>query len=325
MSILRIRDVNGNVKEILALKGEPGKDGGLTPEVLDVLDSKADVSDIGSAKETFAVTGFSPSYYMENGYYTKDYTRVSKDGCIPYEVEISAGGGTNTHILGKTLKVKTYAYGDMACVLWSLDLDPSNYTYSQTVYTGFDINPTADVVANPESGVCEFEITVPMQPWGEPACGICFPFCDNPYTELEIYEKKGTVWEEIKNLNQVTIVASGVVNGTNNGNKWYYRKWGDGFTEIWSNVSLTFRGQSSATPVTGEYAIANLQLPVTFNPVNFSPSVQCTIISSGLQGAPNLVDLSFGNYSSMDVVLIWPGNTYGGNNVACKIYIAGQS
>lgn len=273
---------------------------------------------LGSAKETFnMLDGKFFADTFQNCYFTKDYERVDKEGCYSYEATINTSGGRNTDLLGNTLKIKTYAYGDMACVLYGV----YGVTLTGSVYNGFAVNPTADVTANPESGVCEFEITVPNEVWGDLHCAIHIPFCENPYTELEIYEKKGTAWEEIKNLRQATPIASGVVDDAN-GNKWYYRKFGDGFAECWSNVTATFSGLTAGAPVAGEMAYAYIPLPFPYTTSKWEPVVQCEFDRGQRETAPDMIQPMVSYDGVMvNVYVTWVESS--SNDVRCRLYVAG--
>ena len=86
---------------------------------------------------------------------------------------------------GKRLKIKTYMYGDMA------------------IYDRGSLkmltNADADIIADPKSGIVEVEFEFEFN--GLP--DIYISFCENPYLdEPLIYEAKGTVWEEIKELQE---------------------------------------------------------------------------------------------------------------------------
>ena len=315
MSILKIRDADGNVQEILAIKGEKGEKG----DKGDPGDIAALEEHLGSAKEVFNMLDdrFLPFANLGSGYYTKAHEWVEKEGCTTYEALIQQNSGQNTGLLGKILKVKTYAYGDMACVLYGV----SGVTYTGSIYNGFAVNSTADVAADPQSGVCEFELTVPNEVWGDMYCGIYIPFCENPYTDFEVYEKKGTVWEEIKNLSENGLIASGIVDGAD-GSRWYYRKWGDGFAECWSNVTATFRGSGTETPVAGEMAYANIPLPFSFAPAKWEPVIQCEFDRGQRDTAPAVVAV-ISNYdgSGVEVVVTWVES--GDATVRCRLYAAG--
>ena len=137
---------------------------------------------LGANKDAFALA---PFVIYENAYHGVDGNTVDKVGCSVYRMYL---GDENERLFGKTLQIKTYAYGDMA---YGFEGEP-----------GTRINPGADIVRDPQSGVCEFSVTLPEY---DPENNVFFhiSFCENPYTDFEIYEKKGTVWEEIKKLQSV--------------------------------------------------------------------------------------------------------------------------
>ena len=58
-------------------------------------------------------------------------------------------------------------------------------------------NGDANIELNPKSGICEFEITVPIDDYPE----LMISFCENPYMDAPmVYVPKDSVWEEIKKV-----------------------------------------------------------------------------------------------------------------------------
>ena len=151
---------------------------------LDRTCGKVDAADLGS-KDVFAL---SPFVIYEGGYHGQNGFSVDQEGCSVYRLYLGEDGDVDyTYLFGKTIKIKTYAYGDMA---YGFEGEP-----------GTLINPDADIENDPESGVCEFEVTLPDSTEDLDLYNFFHvSFCENAYTGFEIYEKKGSAWEEIKAL-----------------------------------------------------------------------------------------------------------------------------
>jgi len=146
------------------------------------------VADLGS-KDVFALDA---NVIYENSYQGADGQAVEQEGCSVYRLFLGEEQDTEgnviadyTYLYGKTIKIKTYAYGAMA--------------YGFEGAAGTLINPDADIENDPVSGVCEFEVTLPEYTEGASEF-FHISFCENAYTGFAIYEKKGTAWEEIKAL-----------------------------------------------------------------------------------------------------------------------------
>lgn len=169
-------------------------------------------AELGTVKEAFPV-----SYNLDEEIDVGKYYRI---------IDIVPEYAQNTELLGKTLCVKTYACGDMAYKLRVFDWnDGSEEEIENNV-----VNPDADIDSNPESGVCEFEIAIP-ETLEYSELQIFIPIAENPYIEdVEIWEKKSTVWGEIAKVSKNGIIASGC------GTDYYWRKWGDGFAECWIDI-----------------------------------------------------------------------------------------
>ena len=245
MSILKIRGTDGKVYEILAIKGDKGDPGKVihtdaSGEVLEQVFAKKE--EIGSAKEAFPV----PFRLIDN----------DKLGCKVYVLEMSTyfgdDEGHNLEFLGKTIKIKTYANNTMT--YWFMEYDSDGEKIL--------INPNANITEDPQSGVCELEITIPETFLSDPYMygGLYVQFLDNPYTEFEAYEVKGTLWEEIKTLGNAAIVASGTT--TIDGVKWYYRKFSDGFAECWASIDKT--GRVIDNHAKGDLVSVSIPLPIIF-------------------------------------------------------------
>ena len=136
---------------------------------------------LGSSREAFAA--FVSSF---DGYKDTNGDLIQRPGCKVYRLMM----GDNEKLYGKTVRIKTYAYGNMVYG-WN---DHGQY---------IPINPNADIEENPRSGVREFEVTFPEYNANDLYEIFDVSFCENPYTDFAIYEKKGTIWEELKKLQSV--------------------------------------------------------------------------------------------------------------------------
>lgn len=172
-----------------------------TPEERDKLHSDL-VSEIakqfGDMTELFDVTDTDELFCTdENGYYTANFDFIELAGCKMYHLLLESDEVSPW--IGKTIKIKTYAYGDM-----SVHID-------NDIVSSYLLNPTADIINDPASGVCEFEVTISENlPHGAFSC--MFPFCENNgYTEPKIYVVKGIVWEgnDVDTIPAVTIADAG--------------------------------------------------------------------------------------------------------------------
>lgn len=177
-----------------------------------------------------------------------------EDGKFDYAINIIPVDAQNIQLLGKTLCVKTYADSDMFC-----RLNKTNWNSGDGPEEQIQVNPNADIAHNPESGICEFEITIPEILDDEDSSydefNIFIPFAENPYIEdAEIWEKKDTVWSEIAKVSNNGIIASGCDSTC------YWRKWGDGFAECWMDID------SEAVYMEGAEAYINILLPFPFCP-----------------------------------------------------------
>lgn len=114
------------------------------------------------------------SYVDENGEY------VEREGCNIYYLLFD---GTE-EFAGREIRVKTYMYGDMAIFDMGVDEHITN--------------TNANITANPESGIFDYAFSF------GPGYGteLYISFCENEFlSEPIFYEKKGTVWEEIRKTN----------------------------------------------------------------------------------------------------------------------------
>lgn len=177
---------------------------------------------VGSVKDAFQIELYSEVYYGDEGFYAGSNNSN-------WEMEI-AGWAANIHLLGRTLHVKTYAYDNAFYGLEQVTLGEYEEYYEWLVHE--TANPDADITKDPKSGVCEFDITIPRD---IPANGyliVSIPYAKNPYTKLEVYEKKNAVWNEIYRLGVNHIIAHGFYDWGNE-EYCYWRQWSDGFAEVW--------------------------------------------------------------------------------------------
>lgn len=298
MAILKIRDANGEVKEIVALKG------GLTKEQQDM------VNTIGSAKEAFSID----SDRWDHGVTENEDGTVSEYYFLYIDIS-----GTNLDLIGKTITIKTYAHGSMG------------YRFAEDGLVGDTtvVNPDANVTENPDTGVCEFTVTIPDKTW-EYEFWLEVDFEPNPYTELEAYVKKDTLWNEIKALSNSTVIACGytVLDGV----YWYYRKWGDGFAECWAEFGK--EGYLNEEFETFDSVGFTLPLPVSFllNPYDTYgyDTNQVTATFYGYtdwpDGEPVIRDAARLEYAMfndgfIDMSAIVPKGT---TNIQCTIYLHGM-
>ncbi len=269
MSIIRIRDAEGNVKEILALKGT---DGWLTEEAQQILDGKLNAvytpddvgktfmidengsavltpNDVGSAKDAFQVDFIRANHEeLEGSFLEKD----------AYFLDFEFDSINNKCFMGKTIHIRTYAYGNMSYYL--CNRSPIDGGYGQLtidyVVESHVINPNVDVNADPMGGVCEFEISIPSEAWGDYTWCICVDYVDNPYAEFEAWEVKETVWDEIGKLAANSLLSFGESNG------WTYRKWANGFAECW--YAGCFNGELQVDSEDYDTVYCTVPLPFPF-------------------------------------------------------------
>ena len=148
----------------------------------------ASMSDIGIKEEIFSLTGTYKK--LQDGVYVPSsigsvFKYAEQADCSVYWFGM---GNINYYkaLDGKRLKIKTYMYGEMAI-------------YDRGSLKMLATNADADIIADPESGIVEVEFEFKYN--GLP--DIYISFCENPYLdEPLIYEAKGTVWEEIKELQE---------------------------------------------------------------------------------------------------------------------------
>ena len=137
---------------------------------------------VGDKEEVFNVPDF--NMFVDGGYYNVYNEEITKSGCSVY-------GMTEynfSKLAGKTIRIRTYMYDDMALLF---------YFYGEHVTYA---NHTANIEVDPKSGIFEFDYAVPDN-IGEEDMTFYVSFCENPYfNEPVMFEPKGTVWEEIKNL-----------------------------------------------------------------------------------------------------------------------------
>lgn len=173
----------------------------------------ATLKDLGSTKESF------PIQYDDVVGITGDDPTASFE--LKYVIDIDTRTGHNCDLLGKTLAVNSYAFGDMAYNVIDGQIEGEDNIVSTEI-----VNPNADIINNPESGICEFKIKIPEDSTSE-LITIEIPFYNSKFTfendiMIKIYEDKGTVWNAIADLNKCNIVAS----GTGSHVDWY--KWSNG-------------------------------------------------------------------------------------------------
>lgn len=185
----------------------------LTPIETEIEEIK---TELGSLSETFALSVYShetPAYYDSYGYPTE-----GEEGQHAYSFVIPVS------LWGKTIRVKTYMYGDMSCSFYEPNI-------SGTLYDTITTNSSANIVENPESGIVEFEVVVPKYNDEEYRVS----FYENPYIAApEVYESIGeTIYDTIKTLIDVSIMAEGT------SGDWYYSKRRNGIVECWAIVDAT--------------------------------------------------------------------------------------
>ena len=198
-------------------------------------------NEIGSVKDAFRVEPHYTTFYGGGGFYAVDTERQ-------FELEFN-DWTQNRHLRGKTLHVKTYAY-DNAFYGIRLDSNDTEWLLRETP------NPNADITKDPKSGVCEFDITIPKDIPADEVLIVSVPYAENPYTELEIYEKKDTVWDELKRLGVNHIIAYDFYDW-NDEEYGYWRKWSDGVVELW----MRFYGYVMEDDQNDGAAVFQLTLP----------------------------------------------------------------
>ncbi len=181
----------------------------------------ANSAELGSAKDVYRVA-FDYEYEDE------------ETGEKSYEILLAAYDGHNADLLNKTLHIKTYAYGEMCYMVYVNYYDEwSGETYQEQIDGYFPINPDADIEQDQKSGLCEFDIVVPDMDDSE--VYIAIPFYTNQYIEQpEISLEKGTVWEEIKNIDEKPSIIA-----CHYGDDGWWRKWSDGFAEVCIHVEAS--------------------------------------------------------------------------------------
>ena len=147
----------------------------------------ASQEEIGDIKEILGITNTGVD---DDCYIDKDGTSQSQESCRVYHYTYN-----EDEMSSKTIKIKTYMYGDMAIT-----------AYDDTGFGWIGLtNSQADIEANPESGIFEIEIEVGVSSGGD----IHVSFCENPYLDApEVYIKPGTIWQEIKKVSDKTSVLS---------------------------------------------------------------------------------------------------------------------
>ena len=115
---------------------------------------------------------------------------------------------------GKTVTIRTYMYGDMALMDRYFYRSPERIFFRNE--KAKDITPES-IKDNPELGIFEYQYTFNNPLDGDEHDGTHFhiSFCENPYmSQPEVIVHKGSVWEEIKNLQSVEGYDSAVVAAT---------------------------------------------------------------------------------------------------------------
>lgn len=145
----------------------------------------APMSELGDVKELYSVMHLADN--MDQGMYIDaNYNFLEQENCTIYTIPMFEDADFEEHrkLQGKTLRIKTYAYGDMSYGLGGA----SGAT-----------NANADIEEDPRSGIWEFEVAIP-----EDFIGLFrVSFCTNNYLDApEIAISQGTVWEEIKALQE---------------------------------------------------------------------------------------------------------------------------
>lgn len=153
------------------------------PTPADAFASMAKVKkDVGNKEEAFGHLLYEE---IEGAYINKDGDVIKKDGCYSY----GANNEDSPKILGKTVKIRTYMYGDMAI------------SAGDPIQGNIVVNENANIEKDPESGIFETTIFVPVESEIEDFYTISVAFCENPYIDKPVmFEPRGTVWQEIKLL-----------------------------------------------------------------------------------------------------------------------------
>lgn len=142
---------------------------------------------VGTKEEAFNIS--LSDDVIHGYYYSVKGSLVEQDGCSRYYF---CGDSDDYAALGKTLRIRTYMYGDMGVEHYSY------YIEEPVMYN----NSSANIESNPESGICEFEIIVPENDYPE----LLISFCENPYMDAPIvYVQKDSVWDEIKKVQDDTV------------------------------------------------------------------------------------------------------------------------
>ena len=145
----------------------------------------APMSELGDVHALYSVLHLTDTINAGQ-YIDANYNFIEQENCTIYTLPIFEDVDLEEHrkLRGKTLKIKTYAYGDMSYGLWAA----SGAT-----------NANANIEEDPLSGIWEFEVDIP-----EDFRGLFrISFCANDYLDApEIAISQGTVWEEIKALQE---------------------------------------------------------------------------------------------------------------------------
>lgn len=184
------------------------------------------VADVGNKEEAFALD------------------ILSHDEGIYFIDGEPTGTGENRHaytfaipdtLRNKTITIKTYMYGDMHCAF----VDSSGKVIASTIQRNY----FANVPEEPKSGIYEMPIDVT-----EFYHTLRVSFEENPYMEKpEVYEVRGTVWEEIKRIENDTgdgdtvtlddyVIEQGHDVYYDGAVEWKWRKWASGVAEIWGSI-----------------------------------------------------------------------------------------
>ena len=222
--VITVENLANEVAELIG----GGSSANITPESIGAVPRE----EVGNVQEIFPVY-FYVDYEEENiKYYTLYFDNVI---------------GENLDFLGKTIIVETYA-----------DANMEYWFNSDTTDLRYQINPNAeDLTINPESGICTIEIQIPDEFWGEYEGRLVIPYLVNDYVEFKSYHKKASLWQEIKNMSQNTVIASGEYDG------YFWRKWGNGVAEVFgskyfSSDDLYFNDQGTIS--------TTITLPIIINP-----------------------------------------------------------
>lgn len=162
----------GLFKEAVLAALPAGGDGVTEEDVETMLDAElGDKDEIFNYTEDYLALDTEGSYVDENSEY------VEQEGCNVYYLCFD---GTE-EFAGREIRVKTYMYGDM--------------TIYNAAFDEHITNTKANITTDPESGIFDYAFSF------DAGYGIdlYISFCENEFFDKPIfYEKKGTVWEEIR-------------------------------------------------------------------------------------------------------------------------------